>query len=145
MTENVRISNAITIPLSDIRFRYSRSGGPGGQHVNTSDTKVTLTYDIANAADIREALGDSKFEKLLNHLRNITNKQGILQISCQETRSQLRNKEIVIDQFRKLIKQALIEPKVRKKTKPSKTAKQRRLNDKKKRSEVKAGRRKNWG
>lgn len=145
MTENVRISNAITIPLSDIRFRYSRSGGPGGQHVNTSDTKVTLTYDIANAADIREALGDSKFEKLLNDLRNITNKQGTLQISCQETRSQLRNKEIVIDQFRKLIKQALIEPKVRKKTKPSKTAKQRRLNDKKKRSEVKAGRRKNWG
>ena len=145
MTEFIHISEIIQIPSTDVKYRYSRSGGPGGQHVNTSDTKVTLSYDVSNSAEINEALGETKFNKFLLRLKNHLNKDGILQLSCQETRSQLRNKEIAIDQFVKLIKQALIEPKPRKKTKPSRAAKQRRLNDKKKRSEIKAGRRKDWG
>lgn len=144
MTDSIRITENIEIPLADIKYRYSRSSGPGGQHVNTSDTRVTLLFDISRSAVFQQALSENKYARFLSRLKKQLNKDGVLQISCQQTRSQLKNKEIALDQLTKIIKQALVEPKPRKKTKPSKAAKQKRLNDKKRRSEVKAGRRKTW-
>lgn len=145
MTQEIHINEQIIIPLSTVDFRFSRSGGPGGQHANTADTRVTLVYSVTESDELASALSKTKFKRIVSRLKPHLNNEGFIQISSQETRSQLRNKEIVIERFRTILKQALIEPKIRKKTVPSKAARQKRLNDKKRRSDVKAGRRKNWG
>ena len=145
MSDVIKITSNIEIPRSDLTFRTARSGGPGGQHVNTADTKVILSYNIANSAVLREALSEQKFARFVERLANKLDKDGILQVTCQETRSQLSNKEIAVERFVSILKGALIEPKKRKKTKPSRAAVERRLQAKKKRSNLKKDRQKNWG
>ena len=144
MSDVIQIASNIEIPRSDLNFRTARSGGPGGQHVNTADTKVILSYDIANSAVLREALSEAKFERLVERLGNKLDKEGVLQVTCQETRSQLSNKEIAVERFTAILKGALVEPKKRKKTKPSRAAKERRLQAKKRQSDRKKERRKVW-
>lgn len=144
MADEIIISQNIEIPRSDLTFRFARSGGPGGQHVNTADTKAILSYDITNSAVLQAALTEAKFQRVLTRLENRLDKDGILQVTCQETRSQLGNKEIAIERFKAILKGALVEPKRRKKTRPSRAAKERRLQSKKKRSVVKKGRSGVW-
>ena len=145
MTDDIVITPNITIPRSALSFRFARSGGPGGQHVNTADTKVILRYNVAGSAVLKGAMSEAKFGRFLARLGNRLDREGILQITCQETRSQLSNKEIAIERFTAVLKGALIEPKKRKKTKPSRAAKEKRLKTKKIRSDIKKGRSKNWG
>ena len=118
-----------------VQYVSSRSSGPGGQNVNKVESRITLYYDLGNSL-----LKPSQIHKIKIKLKNKINSEGVLQISNQETRSQLENKRRVLDLFFKLIEKALFVPKPRKKSTPNKTAIQKRLDDKKRRSEIKSNR-----
>jgi len=123
---------------NEFTFITSRSGGPGGQNVNKVSTKVMLCFHVNDSELLNE---DEKF--LINQkLANKINTEGVLQITSQAERTQLANKERCIEKFYELIKQALTVPKKRKKTKPSKAAVQKRLDEKKKLSDKKQNRKK---
>lgn len=122
----------------EVLFKTSRSGGAGGQHVNKVETKVELSFDISNSAIFTEA----QKQKLLQKLSGRISKEGILRITVDSTRSQFRNKEIVINRFYTLLEESLKKRKARILTKPSKAAKQRRLKAKKLLSEKKERRKK---
>lgn len=121
----------------ELRFKTSRSGGSGGQHVNKVASKVLLEFDIAAS----ELLSDEQKEVLLVKLVNRLNKEGVLQLTEQTKRSQHENKEGVIKKFYALLQKALTPVKKRKPTKTPKSVKEKRLTDKKKASEKKQLRR----
>lgn len=123
---------------SEIVFSASRSSGPGGQNVNKVSTKVELRFNIPNS----NLLSDSEKEILLEKLKNKVNKEGDLILVSQEERSQIKNKEKVLQKFYELINEALTPPKKRKPTKPSKASKKKRLEEKKIIAEKKSQRKK---
>ncbi len=124
--------------LTELEFNFSKSSGPGGQHVNKVNTKVGLRFDISGSKILSEVQKGLLLEKLSNKLT----KEGVLVLSSQEARSQLVNKQKVIEKLDQLLAKAFaIKPK-RKPTKPTKAAKERRLKNKKQQAEKKEGRRK---
>ncbi len=124
--------------IKELKFKAIRSSGPGGQHVNKVASKVELTFDLLHSVFFK----DDQKELLSKNLATKLTKEKVLILHCDESRSQHRNKEIVIDRFVEIIKKALLVPKKRKKTKPSKSAIQKRLTSKKKLSEKKGSRKK---
>jgi ribosome-associated protein len=122
----------------EFTFITSRSGGPGGQNVNKVSTKVMLCFHVNDS----ELLTEDEKELINLKLANKINVEGVLQITSQSERTQLANKERCIEKFYVLIKQALTIAKKRKRTKPSKTAVQKRLDEKKKQAEKKQSRKK---
>lgn len=125
---------------SEIYFKTSRSSGSGGQNVNKVSTKVELNFDVVNSKLLTEQQRQIIFSKLGNRI----NKEGVLKVTVQETRSQFENKEIALKKFNDLLTYAFHRPKKRVRTKVSKGAKEKRLQVKKKRSEIKKGRSGNW-
>ena len=117
----------------EIRYRTSRSSGAGGQHVNKVSTKVELLFDVLNSM----VLTEEQKSVVLSKLKNRISGEGLLSLSCDETRSQAKNKEIVYERFVKLIEDALKPEKKRKQTKPTKSSVEKRLKQKKKVSEKK--------
>ena len=133
----IRVNRKLSIPDEEIDLSFARSGGPGGQHVNTSATKVELRFDVERSP----SLTDEQRAAVRAHLGNRMTSDGILVLSASEHRSQTRNREAAIGRFVNLLDEALRPRKRRKRTKPSRAAKERRLADKRRRSEKKALRR----
>ena len=134
---SVRISHSLKIPLSEIQFRTSRSGGPGGQNVNKLETRVELLFDLLHSPGIPEHLRRQLQSNLTSHLDST----GHIRIVVQQSRSQWQNKQLAIGKLSLLLNHALIVRKKRIATKPTKTAKETRLRTKKGRSEIKRLRR----
>ncbi len=120
--------------LKELKFKAIRSSGAGGQHVNKVSSKIELTLDIPYSNEFSE----EEKELLFKNLKTKLTKEHILIMQCDESRSQHKNKEIVIDRFLLLITNALKVPKKRKATKPSKASIQKRLEKKKKQASQKA-------
>ena len=121
---------------SEIKFKTSRSGGKGGQNVNKVETKVQLLFDVRNSAVLSEVQKDLIARKAANKI----NEEGILMVSEESDRSQLRNKELAVEKFLDLIAQCLHKAKVRRKTKATRSSKEKRLKEKKSRGDVKKSR-----
>lgn len=130
---SVRVDHTLRIPRSELVYRATRSGGPGGQHVNTSSTRVELTWDLANSPSLTEAQRDL----LLTRLANRIDSAGVLRLAASGSRSQARNKEEVTERFRSLVAGALQVAKPRKRTRPTRASKEARLRAKRRRSEIK--------
>ncbi len=133
---DLEIDESLTIPASEIAFEASRSGGPGGQHVNKTSTKVTLVFDL----DASNALTDEQKDRLREKLASKLSGEGVLRVSSQRTRSQLANRDDAMNKLAEVLRNALRESKPRRKTRPSRGAKKKRLEDKRKKSEIKQGR-----
>lgn len=123
--------------LRETRFSASRGSGPGGQHVNKVSTKITLTWNIPGSA----VLSEEQKQNVLQRQAGRVTKEGDLIISCQESRSQLANKELAMARFEELLLETFRRRKARKRTRPTKTSVKRRLESKKKHSEKKRERR----
>ena len=137
MDDGVVINPDLNIPRAELTYRATRSGGPGGQHVNTSSTRVELVWDVKASPSITE----EQRERLLQKLARRITEDGLLRLNSSGSRSQHQNKEDVTERFARVIDQALQKPKPRRKTKPSRAAKQRRLDSKRRRADVKSNRR----
>ncbi len=133
----LQINEALWVPRAELTYRATRSGGPGGQHVNTSSTRVELAWDVGASPSLTEEQRALVREKLANRI----NAEGVLLLSASEHRSQHQNREAATARFVELVRQALVVPKKRKKTRPPKAAREARLHAKKKRSETKRLRR----
>ena len=124
--------------ISELSFKAVRSSGAGGQNVNKVSSKVVLTFDLNNS----QSLSDEEKERSLKKLKSKLTLDGILILNCDEDRSQLKNKEIVIKRFLELIEKSLVIPKERKATKIPKSVIEKRLKDKSSTSEIKQNRKK---
>ena len=118
------------IPESELEERFDTSGGPGGQHANRNETAVTLRFNIADST-----LPEEMRLKLSQRLGST------VEVTAADTRSQWRNREIARERLGAKLESALVEPKPRRKTKPSKAARERRLEEKRARSDLKQKRR----
>ena len=137
----IRVNDELNIPDDEIVFEMSTSSGPGGQHVNRVQTRVTLSFDV----DRSMALGDRERARIRDVLASRINKSGQLQIRSERHRSQRMNREDAVRKFAELLRDALIPEAPRKKTRASRVVKARRLDEKKRRSNVKRDRQKPAG
>jgi ribosome-associated protein len=131
------ITPALRLPLSELDYRASRSGGPGGQHVNTSSTRVEVWWDVAGSP----SLNLEQRALLLKRLGSKLDSSGRLRLVSSATRSQLRNREDVTQRLQTVVAEALAVPKKRKATKPSRASKTARLEAKRRRAATKRRRR----
>ena len=134
----VEVNANLDIPEKELKFAFARSGGPGGQNVNKVNTKATLFFDV----DASPSLSDVQKEKIKRRLPGRISKEGILKVTSVRYRSQKANREDAVKRFALLISFALHEKTVRKKTKVSRGAKERRFQAKKRRGNVKQLRKK---
>lgn len=124
--------------ISELSFKAVRSSGAGGQNVNKVSSKVVLTFDL-NAS---QALSDEEKLLLTTNISSRLTSENILILNCDEDRSQIKNKDIVVKRFLEIIKKGLFVPKIRKATKIPKSVIKKRIKDKKNISEIKQSRKK---
>ncbi len=133
MNDVVIINDSLGIPKSELRFRFARSGGPGGQNVNKVETRVELLFDVTNSPSLR----DDQRQTIIAHLKSRVDTEGILHVIAQASRSQWKNREDAVERFADLLRSALKPRKKRVATKTTRAAKEKRLESKKRRGEVK--------
>jgi ribosome-associated protein len=130
-SESIRVTRSVAVPLSEIELRTSRSSGPGGQHAQKSETRVEAVFDVESSSALSET-----------QKRRVIAKAGpVLRAVAQDERSQLRNRELAIQRLTEVLREALRVPRRRVPTKPSVASKERRLDAKRRRGEVKRLRR----
>jgi ribosome-associated protein len=135
--EDVRVNDRLTIPAAELAWRFSRSSGPGGQGVNTTDSRVELSWDLAGSTVLPSALRERALARLESRLVH-----GVLTITAAEHRSQLRNREAAAARLAALVASAVAPPpRPRRATRPSKGSVERRIAEKKRRGETKRNRR----
>lgn len=122
-----------TIPAAELRFRATRAGGPGGQHVNKAATRVEVSWNVAESP----SLSDEQRRRLRERLRTRLTAGGVLRVACDEHRSQWRNRQAAEARLNALVAAALKPRKRRKKTKPPAAARERRLHEKRLRGDRK--------
>lgn len=127
------INDQVAIPLSELAFRYARSSGPGGQHVQRTETKVELLFDLASTPSLTEA----QRALAMGRLGGRVDQAGVLHLTSQAGRSQFENRADVTERFRRLLAAALKPPKARRPTRPTLAARQQRLEGKRRRSQAK--------
>jgi ribosome-associated protein len=129
----IEVTRNLTISEDELVFRASRSSGPGGQNVNKLNTRITLIFDVAGS----RSLSDTQKKRIISRLKTRIDKNGHLQVVSQKFRTQKANRNAAVERFRRLVADALKSKKVRKKTKVPYAARQKRLEEKRKRSLLK--------
>ena len=127
----MRVTRSVALPVSEVELRFSRSSGPGGQHANTSETRVEALFDVESSSALSDAQKRRVLAKVGPTLRAI----------AQDERSQLRNRELAIERLVEQLRQALKVERQRVATKPTRASRERRLETKKRRSQTKKLRR----
>ncbi|CAN5884490.1 alternative ribosome rescue aminoacyl-tRNA hydrolase ArfB [soil metagenome] len=131
--DDLWVSPALTIPAAELGWRFSRSSGAGGQHVNTSDTRVEMSWNVADS----EALSATQRSRAIRNLRTSL-VDGVLTVAASDRRSQLRNREIARARLADTVAEAIAPPPPpRRATRPSRASQQRRVEAKKRRSQTK--------
>ncbi len=134
MHEDLEIQPGVTIPADELGFTASRSGGPGGQHVNRTSSKITLHWDVLHS----QALDETQRSRVLQRLRNRITEEGVLVLHVEDERSQHRNRALALERLAELLRVALRVARRRRPTRPGPAAKARRLAAKKRRGAIKA-------
>src|SRR4051812_20442204 len=135
--DGLALSQSQVIPRSELTYRASRAGGAGGQHVNTSSTRIELLWNVRTT----QALDDEARARLETVLSSRIDSEGFIRVVSSARRSQMQNREAAEERLAELVRGALVVRKKRKATKPSRGAKEARLSEKKKRGETKRQRR----
>ena len=138
MMHTIKLGPTLTLPLDELDFLFVRSSGPGGQHINRSNTKVELRWDLAHSPTLSETQRALLLERLGSYISN----DGILRLTSDNTRSQFRNRAAVIRRLQMLVEQALRPRQIRRLTRPSAGYHRHRLKQKKQHSEKKSQRKK---
>jgi ribosome-associated protein len=135
--DGLRVTDRWVVPAAELRERFSRSSGPGGQGVNTTDSRVELSFDLGTSPGIPASLRARALERLAGRLVD-----GVLTVAASEHRAQLANREAARERMVALLREAVAPPpKPRRPTRPSRAAKERRLAEKKRQSQRKRDRR----
>lgn len=137
MSDELKVNDELSIPRSELEFRATRSGGPGGQHVNTSSTRIELLWNLLTT----RALSDEQRERVRQRLASRTDADGFIRVVSSESRSQLRNREAAESRLTEILRRALLKPRKRIPTRPSRASREARLKDKRMRGEKKRMRR----
>src|SRR5690242_19539134 len=131
--EDVRVNDRLTIPAAELSWRFSRSSGPGGQGVNTTDSRVELSWDVAGSPMLTPVMRERALARLEGRLVN-----GVVTVTASEHRSQLRNREAAAARLGGLVAAAIAAPpRVRRATRPTKGSVERRISEKKRRGQIK--------
>ena len=133
MAEVVRITPEVAVPVAELEFRASRASGPGGQGVNTTDSRVELRFDLAGSP----SLSDDAKELALRRLGPRVDSGGVLRVVAQAQRSQLANRRAAMERFAELLGAALATPRARRPTRPTRASTARRVESKRRRSATK--------
>jgi ribosome-associated protein len=133
------VNDRLTIPRSELNVRATRASGAGGQHVNKTSTRVEIVWNVT----LSDSLSDEDRARLVTRLASRMSDDGELRIVASDTRSQLQNRELAEARLAELVRRALIVPRVRRKTAPTRAAREARLSDKRRVSEKKRIRRSN--
>ena len=133
MSEVIRITPQVAIPVAELEFRASRASGPGGQGVNTTDSRVELRFDISGSP----SLSDEVRELALRRLGPRVDSGGVLRVVAQAQRSQLANRRAAMERFAELLAAALATPRARRPTRPTRASTARRVDSKRRRSATK--------
>ena len=131
------VTPSLSIPLHEVVVRASASGGPGGQHVNRTATRIEAVWNVVEST----ALDDAQRQRLLARLASRLDSTGALRIVASEYRSQLRNRDAALERLSELVRRGLVVPRKRKATRPTKASKEKRLEGKRRRSATKRDRR----
>ena len=136
-TDGLRVNDSVVIPRDELSTRASRAGGAGGQHVNTSSTRIELLWNVGTT----RALSEEQRERVLQKLSSRLDREQTVRVVASDRRSQRQNRESAEARLADLVRAALVVPKKRRATKPSRAAKQARLDSKKRLSNKKRERR----
>ena len=136
MSDDLVINNGVTIPATELSYAASRASGPGGQHVNTTESRIQLRWNVAET----RALTDAQRARVLRAFASRLTDAGELILASDAHRSQRRNREEVRQRLAQLLREALVPPKPRKKTRPTAASRQRRMEEKRQRGQIKKGR-----
>jgi ribosome-associated protein len=136
LADDLVVSRSLVIPATELSERFSRSSGPGGQGVNTADTRVELSFDLASSASVPAYLQERMLQRLASRLVD-----GVVTVAASEHRTQLANRRAARERLASLLRDAALPPSpTRRPTRPTRGSKERRLGAKKRRGDIKKGR-----